>query len=92
MRELYSSGSEWEHKLGYSRAVKVGETLYISATSAAAPDGSTSGDLYEQTGLRLPESGVVRERTTGGPLIANGDEGPFENDSFDSFPAPEALP
>ena len=59
MRELYSSGSEWEHKLGYSRAVKVGETLYISATSAAAPDGSTSGDLYEQTRYALEKLGAV---------------------------------
>lgn len=43
--------------------------------------------------LRLPESGVVRERTTGGPLIVNGDdEGPYETDTFDPFPAPEALP
>ncbi|MEU8674272.1 ATP-binding protein [Streptomyces sp. NPDC048560] len=43
--------------------------------------------------LRLPESGVVRERTTGGPLIVNGDdEAPFETDSFEPFPAPEALP
>lgn len=43
--------------------------------------------------LRLPESGVVRERTTGGPLIVNRDDkGPFETDSYDHFPAPEALP
>ncbi|MFF6908367.1 sensor histidine kinase [Streptomyces sp. NPDC012389] len=49
--------------------------------------------------LRLPESGVVRERTTGGPLIVNGvngvggeDKPPFETDSYDPFPAPEALP
>ncbi|GGY57571.1 ATP-binding protein [Streptomyces anulatus] len=43
--------------------------------------------------LRLPESGVARERTTGGPLIVNGDdEGPYETDTFDPFPAPEALP
>ncbi|MFF0507392.1 sensor histidine kinase [Streptomyces fimicarius] len=43
--------------------------------------------------LRLPESGVTRERTTGGPLIVNGDdEGPYETDTFDPFPAPEALP
>ncbi|WNF28572.1 ATP-binding protein [Streptomyces sp. C11-1] len=43
--------------------------------------------------LRLPESGVLRERTTGGPLIVNGDdEGPYETDTFDPFPAPEALP
>ncbi|ATY97193.1 sensor histidine kinase [Streptomyces bacillaris] len=49
--------------------------------------------------LRLPESGAARERTTGGPLIVNGvngvdDQGrsPFETDSYDPFPAPEALP
>ncbi|MFD6425226.1 sensor histidine kinase [Streptomyces sp. NPDC060198] len=42
--------------------------------------------------LRLPESGTVRERTTGGPLFVNGDdEGPFET-AFEPFPAPEALP
>ncbi|MGW4630734.1 sensor histidine kinase [Streptomyces rubiginosohelvolus] len=43
--------------------------------------------------LRLPETGATREHTTGGPLIVNGDdEGPFETDTFDPFPAPEALP
>ncbi|MFD4033494.1 sensor histidine kinase [Streptomyces sp. NPDC058637] len=45
--------------------------------------------------LRLPESGVVRGRTTGGPLIFNStvdDEGPYETDTFEPFPAPEALP
>ncbi|GAA3002740.1 sensor histidine kinase [Streptomyces fulvorobeus] len=43
--------------------------------------------------LRLPESGVVREHTTGRPLIVNGDdEAPFETASFEPFPAPEALP
>jgi two-component system sensor histidine kinase SenX3 len=43
--------------------------------------------------LRLPESGATRERNTGGPLIVNGDdEGPYETDTFDPFPAPEALP
>ncbi|MFD5205175.1 sensor histidine kinase [Streptomyces sp. NPDC058375] len=43
--------------------------------------------------LRLPETGATRERTTGGPLIVNGDdEGPYETDTFDPFPAPEARP
>ncbi|MFJ2290746.1 sensor histidine kinase [Streptomyces sp. NPDC087894] len=45
--------------------------------------------------LRLPESGVVRGRTTGGSLVVNGavdHDGPYETDSFDTFPAPEALP
>lgn len=59
MRKLYSSGSEWEHKLGYSRAVRVGDSLYISATSAAAADGSVSGDLYEQTRFALSKLATV---------------------------------
>ena len=61
MRELFSSGSAWEHKMGYSRAVKVGETLYISATSAAASDGTVTGDLYEQTRFALEKLGPVLE-------------------------------
>lgn len=59
MSTLYSSGSSWEHTLGYSRAVQVGDTLYISATSAAAADGSVSGDLYEQTRFALEKLGSV---------------------------------
>ena len=59
MSTLYSSGSSWEHTLGYSRAVHVGDTLYISATSAAAADGSVTGDLYEQTRFALEKLGPV---------------------------------
>jgi len=59
MRSLCSSGSDWENKLGYSRAVQVGETLYISATSAAGADGSVTGDLYEQTRFALEKLGAV---------------------------------
>ena len=59
MSTLYSSGSSWEHTLGYSRAVQVGDTLYISATSAAAADGSVTGDLYEQTRFALEKLGSV---------------------------------
>jgi len=59
MSTLFSSGSSWEHTLGYSRAVQVGDTLYISATSAAAADGSVTGDLYEQTRFALEKLGSV---------------------------------
>ena len=59
MRTLYSSASDWENKLGYSRAVQVGETLYISATSAARADGLVTGDLYEQTRFALEKLGAV---------------------------------
>ena len=49
-RTLITSGSPWESKIGYSRAVVVGDTIYISASAATGPDGKVvSPDLYEQT-------------------------------------------
>ncbi|MFF9350796.1 sensor histidine kinase [Streptomyces sp. NPDC014734] len=47
--------------------------------------------------LRLPEAVAVRERdrSSGGPLIVNGDEGPHgpvHPDTLEPFPAPEVLP
>lgn len=50
MRELYSAGSSYETTLGYSRAVRIDNILYISATAATGADGTIVGeDLYTQT-------------------------------------------
>ncbi|AOU99799.1 hypothetical protein BI364_15355 [Acidihalobacter yilgarnensis] len=60
MRKLYTSGSSWEQSIGYSRAVQVGETLYVSATAASGPDGKiVGGDLYAQTQYILQKLGKV---------------------------------
>ena len=50
-RTLISSGSEFEPKIGFSRAVRVGPHIAVSGTAPIAPDGGVAcpGDLYGQT-------------------------------------------
>lgn len=54
-RVNFFSGSPWEPMRGFARAVKVGDMLYISGTTAMATDGSVRGldDPYEQTKVVL---------------------------------------
>ncbi|HZH36595.1 MAG TPA: RidA family protein [Flavisolibacter sp.] len=47
----YSSGAIWEDKVGYSRAVKVGNHIEVSGTVASDEEGKVVGkdSAYEQT-------------------------------------------
>jgi enamine deaminase RidA (YjgF/YER057c/UK114 family) len=63
-RENISSGSPWEPKLGYSRAVKVGQMVFVAGTTGTAPDGELvgPGDAGAQTRQALANIVAALER------------------------------
>lgn len=59
-RERVSTGTEWEPRVGYSRAVRVGDRVLVSGTTATDEDGEPvhPGDPYAQAAHAI---GIVGE-------------------------------
>lgn len=76
-RQLISSGTIWERKYGYSRALKIGNLVAVAGTTAVNEEGTVMGAgdpgeqarfIYQKIGRALAEAGasladVVRVRT-----------------------------
>jgi len=63
-RTNYSSGAKWEDIVGYSRAVKVGNTIEVTGTVAVDDNSNLVGgnDAYEQTKFILQKIEMVLQR------------------------------
>ena len=69
-RTLISSGTVWEQKFGYSRAVRVGNLVAVAGTTAVDETGAVigAGDpgaqarfIYQKIGRALAEAGASLE-------------------------------
>lgn len=64
----YSSGAKWEAIVGYSRAVRVGNTVEVTGTVAVDDQSRLQGgdSAYEQTRFILEKISAILERTGAG--------------------------
>jgi len=63
-RQNFSDGGEWESTVGYSRAVKVGNVVYVAGTVATDENGEVVGinSPYTQTRFILERIEKVLEK------------------------------
>lgn len=66
-RENFASGAPFEEKAGYSRAVRVGNMVYVGGTTTTNAQGEVEapGDAYLQTKIILQKIEQVLQRAGG---------------------------
>jgi len=67
-RTNYSTGTKWEAAAGYSRAVRVGNHIWVAGTTATGPDGKITalGDHHGQTLKTLENISFALTKVGGG--------------------------
>jgi enamine deaminase RidA (YjgF/YER057c/UK114 family) len=60
-RQHVSSGGPWEERVGYSRAVRVGDRVWVAGTTGTHDDGGVPPDVMSQARVALRVIGRALE-------------------------------